>query len=210
MPTDERVLCIPTAHFRAVGFFDGFRPAEAVDRAALLDPANFSFRPRSEVETDPAFKQLIPYVVLTCGNAVFHYRRGAAGTEQRLRAKRSVGIGGHISDADAAGSNDPYRAGMLRELAEEVAVESGFEESFLGVINDDATPVGRVHLGIVHRLELARPAATPREAGIADPGFAPLAVLLADRAGFETWSGLVLDELAGGLGFGTSGVVHPR
>ena len=121
MTPDERVLCIPAAHFRAAGAFAGFRPADQAYRAALLDPAAFTYRPRSTCETDPAFKQLIPYVVLTCGDLVFHYRRGAGGTEARLRAKRSVGIGGHINDADA-GAADPFRAGMLREVCEEIDI----------------------------------------------------------------------------------------
>ena len=84
MPTDERVLCVPTAHFRAVGYFHGFRRADDAYRAALLDPAAFTFRPRAEVETDPGFKQLIPYVVLRCADGLFHYRRGSAGTEKRM------------------------------------------------------------------------------------------------------------------------------
>jgi predicted NUDIX family phosphoesterase len=198
MPTDERVLVIPTARFHAAGYFHGFRRADGAFRAALLDPAVFSFRPRSEVETDPAFKQLIPYVVLRCGAALFHYRRGAAGTEKRLTALRSVGIGGHISEADAAGGDgDFYRAGMRRELAEEVAVGCGFAEQFLGFINDDRTPVGSVHLGVVHLFDLDRPAVTPREDAIGEGGFAPLADLLARRAEFETWSQFVLAELEG-------------
>ncbi|MFM8273462.1 MAG: phosphoesterase, partial [Gemmata sp.] len=86
MPLDEKVLVIPTARFRAAGYFHGLQVADAGFRAAVLDPAAFSFRPRYEVETDPEFKQLIPYIVLKCGERVFHYRRGAAGTEKRLEA----------------------------------------------------------------------------------------------------------------------------
>ena len=198
MPADESVLCLPTAHVRAVADFQGFLPAAAVDLAALLDPARFSFRPRSECETDPSFKQLIPYVVLRCGPSVFHYRRGSGGGETRLAAKRSVGVGGHISTADAAGASDPYRAGMLRELTEEVAVRGGFVERFLGLINDDSTPVGSVHLGVVHLFDLDRPDVTAREAGIAATGFAPVAELAADPDGFETWSRFVLAELSPG------------
>ena len=194
MPTDERVLGITDAHFRACGAFAGFRPADPAYLAALLAPAALHFRPRSECETDPTFKQLIPYLVLTHAGRVFHYRRGAAGTEARLTAKRSVGVGGHISEADAAGGADPYRTGMLRELAEELAV-GGYRESPLGFIYDDATPVGRVHLGVVHVLELDRPEATPREAALADCGFAPVAELRAEGDGFETWSRLVLEVL---------------
>ena len=67
MPTDERVLVIPTERFRAAGYFHGFKAADAGYRTAILDPSAFQFRPRSEVETDAGFKQLIPYVVLKCG-----------------------------------------------------------------------------------------------------------------------------------------------
>ena len=196
MPTDERVLVIPTERFRAAGHFHGFARADESFRATLLDPAAFEFRPRSEVETDPGFKQLIPYVVLKCGPELFHYRRGATGTEKRLTAKRSIGIGGHIIEADAAGQGDPYRNGMLRELTEEVEIVGGWRETFLGFINDDSTFVGSVHLGVVHLLELERPAVMPREDAIAGAGFAPLTELLSESDEFETWSRFVLGELS--------------
>lgn len=195
MSTSEKVLCIPASHFQAAGAFEGFRPASVAYHTALLDPSVYAFRPRSEIETDPAFKQLIPYVVLVSGNAVFHYRRGASGTEKRLAALRSVGIGGHISEADAAGGADPYRTGMMRELEEEVALGSPFTERLLGFIYDPRTFVGSVHLGVVHVLELDSPLAAPREDALADAGFAPLSELLAARDGFETWSQFVLEEL---------------
>jgi predicted NUDIX family phosphoesterase len=193
---DESVLVIPTDRFRAAGAFHGLRGADDAYRAAVLDPAAFRFRPRSEVETDPAFKQLIPYIVLACGDLLFHYRRGSAGTEKRLAARRSVGIGGHISEADAAGGTDPYRTGMMRELAEEVDLGCGFRERCVGFINDESTPVGRVHLGVVHVFELESPAAHSREAALADAGFAPHAHLLRDAEQFETWSRFVLEYLA--------------
>lgn len=198
VPPDERVLVIPTARLDAAGRFHGLRRADPNVAAALLDPAAFAFRPRSAVESDPAFKQLIPYVVLRCGGEVFHYRRGPAGTEARLTARRSVGVGGHISEADAEGPGDPYRAGLLRELAEEVDIGCGWAETFLGLINDDRTPVGQVHLGVVHVLDLERPAVAPREAAVGDAGFAPVASLAAAAAEFETWSQFVLAELAAG------------
>jgi predicted NUDIX family phosphoesterase len=198
MPTDEHVLCIGAGHFAAVGAFTGFRPADPAYRDALLDPAAFTFRPRSQVETDPEFKQLIPYVLLRHGDHLFHYRRGASGTEARLRARRSVGVGGHISLADA-GRGDPYRAGMLRELHEEVAV-GPFTEGWLGFIYDPRTPVGRVHLGVVHVFDLAEMAATPREGGISEAGFAAVGELWDQREGFETWSQLALEPIRAGHG----------
>jgi predicted NUDIX family phosphoesterase len=194
MPLDEKVLVIPTANFHAAGYFHGLRAADAAYRAAILDAGAFSFRPRYEVETDPAFKQLIPYIVLRCGDQLFHYRRGASGTEKRLEALRSVGIGGHISEADAAGGTDPYHTGMMRELTEEVDIGCGFTERCVGFINDDRTPVGSVHLGVVHVFDLTAPTARSREDALADSGFAPLIDLKADWGAFETWSQFVLES----------------
>lgn len=195
MSLEESVLVIPTARFHAAGSFQGFRPADDAFRAAILDASAFSFRPRSQVETDPSFKQLIPYIVLRSRGSIFHYRRGSAGGEKRLAARRSIGVGGHISTADAAGPGDPYRNGMYRELHEEIAIGTRFTELLFGFINDDAIPVGRVHLGVVHLLELEEPLAAAREAAIADAGFAPLAELWPAMDEFESWSQFAMREL---------------
>jgi predicted NUDIX family phosphoesterase len=195
MPLDEAVLCIPRGHLDFWGSFQGFRKATEPEMRRLLDPSQFSFRPRSECETDPNYKQLIPYLVLRSGDQFFHYSRGAAGTEKRLQSKRSLGIGGHISEADAAGGVDPYRTGMMRELTEEVELGSLYNERFLGFINDDRTPVGAVHLGVVHLFDLEQPLATSRESALADAGFAPLAELIPNKEQFETWSQFVFDTI---------------
>jgi predicted NUDIX family phosphoesterase len=205
MPTDEKVLVIPTERFRAAGYFHGFRAADSAYRFALLVPDAYEFRPRSEVETDPSYKQLIPYVVLKCGPDVFHYQRGAAGTEKRLQALRSIGIGGHICEADATPPAPPgtayarldaYETGMRRELFEEVAIGCHWKGRFLGFINDDRTPVGSVHLGVVHLFELESRDVQAREDALAEAGFAPLTELAARAEQFETWSQFVLEELS--------------
>jgi predicted NUDIX family phosphoesterase len=195
MPLDEKVLVIPTERFRAAGYFHGFRRAAPSYRDAILNPAAFQFRPRFEVETDPGFKQLIPYVVLKHGLSLFQYRRGSTGTEKRLEALRSIGIGGHISEQDARGGDDAYRTGMMRELLEEVEIGGEWTERFMGFINDDRTPVGSVHLGVVHLLELSTADVKSKESALADGGFTPIAELLAQTDQFETWSQFVLEEL---------------
>ncbi len=194
-PSAERVLVIPTDVLRQAGLFQGL--SRDVDHylTRLLDPVHFSFRPRGEVETDPEFKQIIPYVVLRSGGLVYHYLRGKKGSEARLRALRSVGVGGHISAEDAEGSPDPYRTGLLRELREEIHLETAYRETCLGIINDDATPVGQVHLGVVHVFELDEPKARRREEALIEDGFAPLAELRSKLAEFETWSRFVLEGL---------------
>jgi predicted NUDIX family phosphoesterase len=196
-PATERVLVIPTAllHERAgpAGLFQGFSPAVDHFLPWLLEPAHLGYLPRAQAERDPAFKQLIPYVVLRCGGQVFHYRRGRAGTEARLHSLRSLGVGGHICQEDGESSADPYRTGMRRELAEEVVMEAPYTERILGLINDDCNPVGRVHLGIVHVLDVAEPWVRRREEALAECGFSPLDQLRRQRSEFETWSQLLLE-----------------
>jgi predicted NUDIX family phosphoesterase len=82
---------------------------------------------------------------------------------------------------------------MLRELVEEVELGCGFTARCVGFINDDRTPVGSVHLGVVHVFELEVPAARAREDALADAGFAPWTELLRDREQFETWSQFAFD-----------------
>lgn len=192
----ERVLVVPTPRFHQLGLFQGL--SQEVDRylPMLLDPSHLSFRPRSEVETDPSFKQIIPYIILKWNQSAFCYTRGKKGTEERLKAKKSIGIGGHISEEDAQG-DDAYRCGMLRELEEEVQLESSYQEHCLGLINDDRTPVGQVHLGIVHVLELDEPQVQCREEELADGGFVAIAHLANDLEAMETWSQFALKGLAG-------------
>jgi len=191
----EQVLVVPTALFHDLGWFQGFQPDAARYLETLLDPAYTSYRPRPEMELDPGFKQLIPYCIFRCGEEVFFYRRGKLQGEGRLRSKRSIGIGGHVSTLDKGGVGSVYREGMQREIAEEIHLETGFRETCLGLINDDETEVGRVHLGIVHLFELEAPKVRPREESIQESGFASPAELIRDFDGFETWSQICLQHL---------------
>ncbi|GAB5404777.1 MAG: phosphoesterase [Aureliella sp.] len=196
--SEEEVLVIPEGRLALLGNFSGFRPfnQEALD--ALLNPDFMEFRPRSTVEEDPTFKQLIPYALLqtedSAGVSVFQYTRGKGQGEKRLHALRSIGIGGHISREDADG-DDLYRSGMLRELNEEVVLDTEYEEELVGFIYDDSSPVGRVHLGVVHRLKLHSPAVKNREADIAESGFVPVRDMLKSLDAFETWSQICLTNL---------------
>jgi len=195
---EEEVLVIPEERLKLLGGFSGFRSFDQDAFDALLNPEFMSFRPRSSVEEDPTFKQLIPYVVLQyesdSGTAVFQYTRGKGQGEKRLHALKSVGIGGHISREDAQG-DDLYRSGMQRELHEEVTLESEYEEQLAGFIYDDTSPVGRVHLGVVHRLLLKDDRVTNRETEIADSGLVPVSDTLTRLDEYETWSQLCLTNL---------------
>lgn len=200
----EQVLVVPTAVFHAAGYFQGFSPEPQRYLEQLLSAEHVSFRPRSLMEHDPNFKQLIPYVLFEYVDAsgvthLFQYTRGSGQGEQRLHRKRSVGIGGHISslDAETVGEGDVYREGLARELAEEVAINAPYEQRCVGLINDDRSDVGRVHLGVVHLCRLERPDIEPRESDLVDCGFVPVGQLLANLDGFETWSQITLEALWG-------------
>jgi predicted NUDIX family phosphoesterase len=190
----ERVLVVPTSLFYEIGLFQGFTPHAARYLPRLLDPKNLSYRPRAEAETDPTYKQIIPYVVLKWQGQVFHYTRGKRATETRLQALRSIGVGGHIGADDSNLFDSPYREAMFREVAEEVRLETTYQERCIGLINDDSAPVGQVHLGIVHVFDLAEPKAQRREQALIKAGFAPVEELRAQREEFETWSRFLLDN----------------
>ena len=200
----ERVLVVPTEVFHRLGYFQGF--CGQVDRYLdeLLRPEQMSFRPRNQVEKDPSFKQLIPYVIFRHTGAdgrptVFQYTRGSGQGEGRLHLKRSVGIGGHISAIDAGdhAAGNPFQEGMRRELEEEVAIDTPYTGRCVGLINDDETEVGSVHLGLVHLFDVAKPAVHPRESEIIECGFRPIEAILADMTGFETWSQICMKALFG-------------
>jgi len=206
---EERVLVVPTSEFHALGHFQGFSADVEKYLPAILGSDQLSYRPRSEMEQDASFKQLIPYVLFryvdSAGTArLFQYKRGGGQGEARLHAKRSVGIGGHISTVDikaggagAGTAQDVYREGMQRELDEEVMIEAAYTEKCVGLINDDETSVGKVHLGVVHLFEVDSLNVHPREEDILDAGFLPIEELLTQLDQFETWSQIVVKALFG-------------
>ena len=197
---DENVLVIRRSLFDQLGSFHGlnFEPEKYLQ--ALLSRGNNFFLPRAQAETDPTHKQIIPYAIITHNNRVLHYVRGKKAGEQRLVAKGSIGIGGHMNQEDESLFNfaideAAYRAGVEREVNEEIKIESPFEDRIVALLNDDTTEVGRVHLGIVHVFRLAEEKVQKREAMITNVGFLEKEELLARRENLETWSQLCVDSL---------------
>jgi predicted NUDIX family phosphoesterase len=210
----EKVLVVPTSLFRELGYFQDFSTEVARYFPRLLTGDHLAYRPRGQMEEDPSFKQLIPYVLFRWTDEagvvhLFEYLRGGGSGEKRLRAKRSVGVGGHISSLDAemistlrdgghlavGNEDDIYREGMRRELDEEVVIETAYDERIVGLINDDLTPVGQVHLGVVHLCDVAEPLVRAREADVLEAGFRPVHELLPRLEEFETWSQIAVRAL---------------
>lgn len=197
----EEVLVVPQALLEEIGIFEGIRTEgleEVVGR--LLDPANHFFMDRAAAEEDPAHKQLIPYCLFRHGDRLLHYTRGKSGGESRLHALISVGVGGHVNPVDTGGGRtgpEAYHAAVTREIEEELDLPERHEHRIIALLNDDSNPVGRVHLGIVHLVELESDAVSAREDALAELGFMALSELNSGRFGdLETWSRFCVRHLA--------------
>jgi predicted NUDIX family phosphoesterase len=191
----ERVLVIPREQVPGGCDFSGVRAADeaslAAVRGAVRDHGIFMNRPAAEV--DPAYKQLIPYVVVRDGARTFLMERTEAGGDPRLHRKASVGVGGHLNPVDHGA--DPLTAGLRREWAEELEADWEPEFRLLGLLNDDSNPVGAVHLGVVFVVEAAGRPVAVREQEKLTARMADADELLAARERMETWSRLVVDHL---------------
>jgi len=182
----------------------GFRTAREAGLDELLGRVRSRgfFVERRHAETDATLKQIIPYVVVAHGDEIFTMRRKRAGGEARLHGLRSIGVGGHINPVDdAVGSDvdDLILEAARREIDEEIVVPGGVGElRAVGLINDDASPVGAVHLGVVFRAVAPTASVVVRETEVLEGAMVPRGRLSEDlaaaRDSFETWSALILDR----------------
>jgi len=197
-PPVENILVIKRSLFDELGAFQGlnFEPEKYL-KAILSRGSNF-FIPRLDAENNPGYKQIIPYALIVFENTVLHYVRGKKAGEQRLIAKGSIGVGGHMNESDEslfAMEEQAYRAGVEREVNEEIKIDTPFEDQIVALLNDDSTDVGRVHLGIVHIFKLKEPKVQKREAMITGLTFLTKDELTSRRASLETWSQICVDSL---------------
>lgn len=193
MSDQELVLVVSRHVLMADPGWRGLRPdLMPSDAFEALVAAHGEFRPRGEMERDRSWKQVIPYLVLRDGPRYFLMRRTKAGGDTRLHDLWTIGVGGHLNPGDG-----DLTGGLRREWREEV--EASFEPEFelLGLLNDDATDVGSVHVGAVYLADArGRPVAIREteklEGSFVDPSDVAKVV---DR--MESWSALVFKHLEG-------------
>lgn len=194
----EHVLVITRQLLDQLGSFQGFQPE--IDRylhAMLAPGANF-FMERPAAELDPSHKQLIPYSIFHHDGRYLCYTRGGKSGEKRLVAKSSVGIGGHINPVDQGHDGlgeSMYYNSIEREITEELVIGGTHTQEVIGLINDDSTEVGSVHLGVVHRFELSSDDVKSNEDAIQNLRFHTLQELVDSRDQLETWSQIIVDHL---------------
>lgn len=191
----ERVLVVPREQVPGGCNFTGVRDADEQMMAALQAAvATFGrFVDRPLAEESPAFKQLIPYVIVRDHELIYLMERTAGGGDARLHGKASIGVGGHLNPVDEG--EDPLTDGLRREWSEELVADWEPEFRLIGLLNDDSNPVGSVHLGVVFEVEAAGRPVEVRERDKLSGRFATAAEVRAAWDRMETWSRLVADHL---------------
>ena len=194
MGARENVLVVPRQLLFAGEEWTGFRDT-GVDRLLVRIREHYRYRPQREVEEDPYEPQIIPYVVFRHEDRYFLTHRLRRSSERRLRHLYSLGVGGHINPEDVAGAADPVEAGLRREWEEEVVYSGSFSTRLIGAINDQTTPVGRVHVGLIFLVEGDRPEISIREVDKLAGALFELEAMRSYYLDMVSWSQLIFDYL---------------
>lgn len=157
----------------------------------ILDPDHFEFVDRDDAEEDESRKQLIPYVLIRRKREFFVYERTSKGGEARLHGKLSLGVGGHINDIDGS-----YEEGIRRELREELGLEIDEVPAVSALLYDPSERVGRVHLGLVHVVDIDfKQPFEVKDDALTNGRFVHATELRHIKRDCEKWSQLVIDYL---------------
>lgn len=163
-------------------------------REKYLIPNNLFYIDRDIAETDPSYKQVIPYCFISRTNEIFYYERSKKGSEERLHNLCSLGVGGHINPCDG-NNEETIGAACKRELDEEIAYTNFSGGYFAGLINDDSDAVNTVHFGVVFHVRLkAGGEVKPVEAKLINANFSPASSLMSSNMNWENWSVFLLRE----------------
>jgi predicted NUDIX family phosphoesterase len=158
---------------------------------------NGLFLRRSELEEDPSFKQIIPYAIISHKESFYLFRRTSRQTEKRLHNKFSLGVGGHMNPNDSMELKEQYLIDELkRELYEEVKLLNGClieDIEFIGFINDDTIPVGRVHIGLLYNIHVSNKEVYINETDKMTGNWIEKSNLAEFYGGMETWTKIAFD-----------------
>jgi predicted NUDIX family phosphoesterase len=190
---EERVFVVPRLAVPDEAAWYGLR-TDVLEAFVETMERDGRYEPRARMEGDPAFKQVIPYLVLRDGSRYFLMQRLDAGGDPRLRGRYSIGVGGHLNPGDGG-----MPGGLAREWAEELIADFVPAFRLVALLNDDTTAVGAVHLGAVYVADAAGRSVAIRETDKLTGAFAEPAEVAGLRARLETWSALVFDFFEGAI-----------
>jgi predicted NUDIX family phosphoesterase len=185
----ELVFVVPRTDVPDQAGWYGLRTDGLAAFVATLEGAG-RYEPRDAMERDPSFKQVIPYLVLRDGPRWFLMRRTAAGGDERLHHRYSIGVGGHLNPGDGG-----LLGGLRREWAEELEADFVPEFRLVALLNDDTTDVGAVHLGAVYVADADGRVVRIRETDKLSGSFVDEAAVHGVVESMETWSRLTFEFL---------------
>lgn len=171
--------------------FQGIRPIE--DSFFDIIQEQQEFLPRPQMEEDPLYKQIIPYLIFKFQDRYFLMQRKSTSSEQRLKNKYSLGIGGHMRQEDMQQAKTIFDWAH-REFHEEIDYQGCFTIKTLGMLNDDSNPVGQVHVGLVLLLEGDCDAIKIRSE-LKSGQLLTVQELQAHYNDMETWSQIIFNEI---------------
>jgi predicted NUDIX family phosphoesterase len=189
----ELVYVVPRSAVIAGAGWRGVRTAGLSEALEAIELRG-RYEPRDAMERDPSFKQVIPYLVLRDGERYFLMRRTRGGRDERLHDRYSIGVGGHLNPGDGG-----VDGGLRREWAEELDADFLPPFRLVGLLNDDTTDVGSVHLGVVYVADAAGRPVTIRETDKLTGRFVDPAAVAEVVDELETWSQLVFEQLEGAV-----------
>jgi predicted NUDIX family phosphoesterase len=187
--SEERVLVVPRSVVPHAAAWYGLR-TDGLDTFPAAVERDGRYEPRAEMEREPSFKQIIPYLVLRDGERYFLMQRTTAGGDARLHGLYSIGVGGHLNPGDGG-----LLGGLAREWHEELVADFLPDFRLVALLNDDTTPVGAVHLGAVYVADVGGRPVAIRETDKLRGGFADPVEVAAVVERMETWSRLAFEFL---------------
>jgi predicted NUDIX family phosphoesterase len=191
----EQVLAVPSSClWDRVGYVEKGLITDGLEQLTPLVARCGQFLDRQSAEADTGHKQLIPYAVIRYSERYFLLQRKSTQGEKRLHNKLSIGVGGHINPAELQPQSDMIGDGLAREVNEELFIAPGYRKTMVGLINDDTTEVGRVHLGILFEIDSVSFDVRVRETHKMDGAWALLDHVERSYEHLETWSQIVFDS----------------
>ena len=143
---------------------------------------------RAALETDPNWRQVIPYIVVRSPQGYCLMQRCKGQGEARLLGKHYIGAGGHVEQ----GHSVYYTA--LKECTEELGLPLATLD-LTGLMLVDGSPVDDVHVCIVGKAETFYTDFTSPEGLLHNARWAGAAELLQHADQMEKWSQLIVEHL---------------
>ncbi|MFH1582517.1 MAG: hypothetical protein ABIA08_02045 [bacterium] len=194
MKENAKVLVVARDIMFKDGHWEGLK-TENLDYYLDLIRNNFQFRKRREVETDPSWQQIIPYILFNFEDKYFLYRYLEKAGENRLKKDYHLGVAGHINLIDVKPGQDIIQTAAQREWEEEIDYKGNLiEKKLIGILNDERREVEAVHLGLIYVFKGDNPNIYVKEKEVLKGKMVRLGDLGEYIEGISNWAQIIFKE----------------